>query len=111
MVCALLHNRCVDRWIKSNRPNGGMTSQQQQWDAAAFNPDIAVLQNHAVHDALPSDVTVMGMMHNHFVVDLPRATGDHTGGDRRANLRDYIRSLGIVYDHKTDTDFHHIDRP
>ena len=92
-VCAMLHNICVDRWLKKH-PRIHFTSGELDY------PD--VLEHYDLDDMSPSDKEVIDRLHNSYVPYRQRAA-DNSVKDK---LSDDIFDAGIRM--RNDTEYHPI---
>lgn len=99
VVCALLQNICVDRWLLQGRYQGGLNSFDRQYDASAFDANIP-----SAAETAESDEEIMNVMRNAYMADLPRAAFNTENGRKNTIVR-HIASCGQRYHSITDLDF------
>lgn len=101
-VCAQLHNRCVDRWLKQGRGHLGLEPLEHGNDPSCFMTGVRRETND--EDDFPPDDCIEIYLANQFVGDIPRGA---FSSEKKLKLMEHVWACGITFDPKADNDYSH----
>ena len=108
-VCAQLHNRNVDRWVKTGKGRGCLQPLSGSRDAEAFLE--LQLLSRPIDESFPSDDFIVETYTNCSCWPNNAAENDGSRAarlndtDRRSDITQYLFNAGIRFDLQSDNDF------